>query len=172
MAKRKISHAENSEPAHVAEVSTGSRNGHVDTGSHDCASDELGSLADEVQSFLSRRAELAQKLTMEIEATENRLAELKRTAALLFPPAGISPGDKERQDRKSKKGLPRAAKPERGAPGDDKQLRIEAVESPQTAHASSEASLPLTSAPPTSSPTASAPPDDENAALQPGGEPN
>ena len=39
----------------------------------------------EVQLFLSRREELARKLADEIAVTEARLAELKRTAAALFP---------------------------------------------------------------------------------------
>ncbi|QDU28122.1 hypothetical protein ETAA8_32220 [Anatilimnocola aggregata] len=39
----------------------------------------------EVQSFLSKRDELARKLADEITATEAKLAELKRTAASLFP---------------------------------------------------------------------------------------
>ena len=43
------------------------------------------SLVEEVQSFLDRRAALAKKLVDEIAATEKKLAELKKTAAMLFP---------------------------------------------------------------------------------------
>ena len=46
---------------------------------------DLGTLTEEVQSFLDRRSELARKLAQEIDATEKKLAELKRAAGLLFP---------------------------------------------------------------------------------------
>lgn len=46
---------------------------------------ESDSLMAEVESFLSKRDELAQKFAEEIEATELKLAELKKTAASLFP---------------------------------------------------------------------------------------
>jgi hypothetical protein len=39
----------------------------------------------EVESFLSKRDELAQRIADEIEALEQKLAELKETAASLFP---------------------------------------------------------------------------------------
>lgn len=39
----------------------------------------------EVEAFLSKRDELAQKIAGEIEALEQKLAELKETAASLFP---------------------------------------------------------------------------------------
>lgn len=47
--------------------------------------EQVDSLMAEVESFLSRRDELAQKIAAEIEATELKLAELKKTAASLFP---------------------------------------------------------------------------------------
>lgn len=47
--------------------------------------EQADSLMAEVESFLSRRDELAQKIAAEIEATELKLAELKKTAASLFP---------------------------------------------------------------------------------------
>lgn|GEM_PF-4402476 len=53
----------------------------------------------EVESFLSKRDELARKLALEIEATEKKLAELKKTAASLFPEAATH----EQPDKKAKK---------------------------------------------------------------------
>lgn len=67
------------------------------------AADALGLVA-EVQSFLSKRGELAEKLAREIEATEKKLEELKRTAALLLPlPAVAAPAEPARADKKPKK---------------------------------------------------------------------
>ena len=57
-------------------------------------------LMDEVQSFLAARDELAKKLAAEIAAMEKKLAELKRTAALLFP-ANDTPTLKEKKPKKS-----------------------------------------------------------------------
>ena len=56
-------------------------------------------LLEEVQSFLNLRDELARKLAAEIELTEQKLAELKKTAASLFPGAHNDVSD----DRKPKK---------------------------------------------------------------------
>ena len=53
----------------------------------------------EVESFLSRRDELARKLAEEIEATEKKLAELKKIAASLFPGNPMN----GQTDRKAKK---------------------------------------------------------------------
>jgi len=63
----------------------------------------------EVESFLSKRDELAQKIADEIEAMEQKLAELKKTAASLFPDsANGAPAN-----LKAKKPKPKpAAKPE------------------------------------------------------------
>jgi hypothetical protein len=61
----------------------------------------------EVQSFLSKREELARKLAEEIAATEAKLAELRKTAASLFPestPAATPMG----KDKKPAKKLPKA----------------------------------------------------------------
>jgi hypothetical protein len=62
------------------------------------AAEELWLVA-EVQAFLSKRGELAEKLAREIEATEKKLAELKRTAALLNPAASVEAA----RDKKAKK---------------------------------------------------------------------
>lgn len=56
-------------------------------------------LLDQVQSFLCQRADLAQKLAAEIEATEKKLIELRKTAAMLFPENVASPA----KDKKPKK---------------------------------------------------------------------
>jgi hypothetical protein len=56
-------------------------------------------LVDEVQLFLERRTALAKKLADEIAATEKKLADLRKTAAMLFPeqpPSNV-------KDRKAKK---------------------------------------------------------------------
>lgn len=64
-------------------------------------------LMEEVQSFLNLRDELARKLAAEIEMMEEKLAELKRTAASLFPS-----GDADSAaDRKAKKPKPKPAAP-------------------------------------------------------------
>lgn len=67
---------------------------------------QIGELGSEVQAFLGMRDELAKKLADEIAATEQRLAELKKTAALLFP-------DSAAKDKKVKK--PKAKKPSTAA---------------------------------------------------------
>jgi hypothetical protein len=68
-------------------------------------------LLDEVQTFLSRRAELAQKLADEIAATEQRLVELKQTAAMLFPESATPTAAKDRKPKKTKsKPVPREEK--------------------------------------------------------------
>lgn len=59
----------------------------------------------EVQTFLATRDELAKKLAEEIAATEKKLAELKRTAAMLYPAAVAPPG----KEKKAKKVKARAA---------------------------------------------------------------
>lgn len=66
-----------------------------------------GSLAEEIQAFLARREELAQRLVSEIAATEQRLAALKQSAALL----GAEPAN----ERKAKKAAPKKAKPTKAA---------------------------------------------------------
>src|SRR4051812_6282147 len=71
------------------------------TGSIAPSASKTDSLSGEVQSFLSKRDELADKLAREIEATEKKLAELKRSAALLFPEkysAGHTPPESPSMD--------------------------------------------------------------------------
>jgi hypothetical protein len=82
------------------EVESESSEGELDNFAPSAA--ELGPLADEVRSFLGRKEELAQKLAHEIETTEKKLAELKRTAAALFP-EGLGNEPVERVERKPKK---------------------------------------------------------------------
>lgn len=60
----------------------------------------------EVQSFLNKREELARKLADEIAATETKLAELKKTAAALFPES--TPVAQLVKDKKVPKKLPKA----------------------------------------------------------------
>ena len=64
----------------------------------------------EIQSFMNLRDELARKLAAEIEAMEVKLAELKETAASLFPRNPDSSDDK-----KVKKPKPKAAKEDKSA---------------------------------------------------------
>jgi hypothetical protein len=67
--------------------------------------DDLGELAGEVQSFIAQRNELARRLTLEIEATEKKLAELRRTKARLFPEGSsdLLVSESESQQRKPRK---------------------------------------------------------------------
>ena len=55
----------------------------------------------DVKTFLSKRDELAQKFAAEIEALEQRLAELKETAASLFP-ENLNNGTSDRKPKKPK----------------------------------------------------------------------
>jgi hypothetical protein len=64
------------------------------------ASEQLP-LLDEVQAFLSQRAELLKKVTVEIAATEKKLAELKQTAAMLSGNGKVATNS-ERKPRKAK----------------------------------------------------------------------
>lgn len=66
-------------------------------------------LVDEVQSFLRQRQELAQRLADEIAATEAKLAELKKTAAMLFPENYPSPNGAKKV-KKAKKAAGRIEK--------------------------------------------------------------
>ncbi len=65
----------------------------------------LGELAKEVQDFIAQREQLAQKLAEEIAATEQKLAELKRTAVMLFPEKESAPAPAAK-DRKAKVAAP------------------------------------------------------------------
>ena len=69
-------------------------------------------LMEEVESFYVLRAELHRKLSVEIQALELKLAELKKTAASLFPDEYGEP----QQDRKAKK--PKAKTASRGEKAD------------------------------------------------------
>lgn len=71
--------------------------------------DSNNPLMDEIQTFMSMRDELAQKLAAEIELTERRLEELKSTAASLFPENVRSTDDK-----KTKKPKPKPVKEDKG----------------------------------------------------------
>lgn len=77
----------------------------VDAAKIDVTATQAEPLIEEVQQFLGKRAELAAKLTQEIEATEKKLVELKRTVALLFPENAPS----IYKDRKPKKAKSKAA---------------------------------------------------------------
>lgn len=67
----------------------------------------------EVQQFLQKRADLANRLTAEIDSTERKLAELKRTLEQLFPENSSFPSAKERKAKKAKaKPATRASKSE------------------------------------------------------------
>ncbi len=91
------------------------------------AAEELWLVA-EVQSFLNKRGELAEKLAREIEATEKKLAELKRTAALLNPAASVEAA----RDKKAKKPTLKK-KPERKT-----EANAEHAESPAENHSADE----------------------------------
>ncbi len=55
----------------------------------------------DVKTFLSKRDELARKFAEEIDALEQRLAELKETAASLFP-ENLNNGTPDRKPKKPK----------------------------------------------------------------------
>lgn len=63
--------------------------------------DEAAFLAAEVHAHLSKRGELAERIAREIEATERRLEELRRSLVLLSPPAPTA--EPTRQEKKAKK---------------------------------------------------------------------
>ena len=69
-------------------------------------------LLEEVQSFLAQREELAKKLAEEIAATEQKLADLKKTAAQLFPEAAAAAATKDKKAKKVSKPKPVAREPE------------------------------------------------------------
>ncbi len=70
------------------------------------------SLLDEVQSFLAQREELAKKLAEEIAATEQKLVELKKTAAQLFPETAAAAAPKDKKAKKVSKPKPAPREPE------------------------------------------------------------
>ena len=65
-------------------------------------------LKSEIETFISLRDELARKLADEIEATELKLAQLKETAASLFPRSG-----EPNEEKKAKKPKPKPPKEEK-----------------------------------------------------------
>ncbi|MDB5342321.1 MAG: hypothetical protein JWP89_698 [Schlesneria sp.] len=65
--------------------------------------EQLDPLMAEVESFLSKRDELARKIAAEIETLEQKLSELKETAASLFPEtAGGGPSSPKPKKTKPK----------------------------------------------------------------------
>lgn len=72
--------------------------------------EQVDPLMAEVEAFLSKRDELAQKIAAEIEATEQKLAELKETAASLFPDSGGN-GASNAKPKKPKPKAPAKAEP-------------------------------------------------------------
>ena len=63
--------------------------------------EQVEPLMAEVETFLSKRDELARRFTEEIAATEQKLAELKKTAASLFPES-VSSGQSNLKTKKPK----------------------------------------------------------------------
>ena len=71
---------------------------------HSAGADDLGELAGEVQSFIARRNELLRRLNLEIEATEKKLLELRRTKERLFPEGSLAVlSEPEPAERKTKR---------------------------------------------------------------------
>ena len=70
---------------------------------HDSVPAESLAIMDRVQAFLALRTELAANLAAEIEATEKKLAELRKTAALLFPESTSVAPVKDKKPKKPAK---------------------------------------------------------------------
>ncbi|WP_010587844.1 hypothetical protein [Schlesneria paludicola] len=83
-----------------------------DTDQPSSSSESLDPLMDEVQTFINLRDELARKLAAEIETMEQKLVELKKTAASLFP----SGSNDAPEEKKTKKPKPKAPKEEKVSP--------------------------------------------------------
>jgi hypothetical protein len=82
-------------------------------------------LMEEVQSFLNLRDELARKLATEIDALEEKLAELKKTAASLFPGSDSdSTGDRKAKKPKAKSSSQKE-KPDTGSSPEQKTVTEE-----------------------------------------------
>ena len=73
----------------------------VQTDSPTMPQEQVDPLMAEVETFLSKRDELAQRFADEIAATEQKLAELKKTAASLFPES-VSSGQTNQKTKKPK----------------------------------------------------------------------
>lgn len=85
----------------------------TEAGETETISLEADPILAEVQQFLLKRADLANRLTAEIDATEKKLIELKRTLEQLFPENSSFPSAKERKAKKAKaKPSPRTSKAE------------------------------------------------------------
>lgn len=69
----------------------------------DSVSVERPRIMDRVQAFLALRTELAANLAAEIEATEKKLADLRKTAAMLFPENAAVPVTKDKKPKKPAK---------------------------------------------------------------------
>jgi len=105
MAKRKHQERSRVKPVEQTPVLTRTTEPSTETEKKVPPAEELGDLAQEVESFLSQRTELHGKLLHEIEATEKKLAELKRAASLLVPEEKANtPANKGRNLRKAKQG--------------------------------------------------------------------
>ena len=99
---RKSKQLEN-QPAHASAVFDGDE-ALADRSDPNSGPEDLGEFANEVQSFVTRRNEMARKLNKEIEAAERKLAELRRTKARLFPEGSVEiPSEPERQERKPRR---------------------------------------------------------------------
>lgn len=88
------------------------------------ASEPLDPLMDEVQTFINLRDELARKLAAEIDAMEQKLADLKKTAASLFP----SGSNDVPEEKKAKKPKPKPPKEEKASPASEPEPEPEAAE--------------------------------------------
>ena len=73
----------------------------VPTDSSTTTEEHVDPLMADVKTFLSKRDELARKFAEEIDALEQRLAELKETAASLFP-ENLNNGTPDRKPKKPK----------------------------------------------------------------------
>jgi hypothetical protein len=97
MAKKKpLEDTDEAQSAQTNEPSTPIENGSQKK------TDSGNGLMEEIQTFMSMRDELAQKLAAEIEETERKLEELRNTAASLFPQAAKSAVEKKAKKPKAK----------------------------------------------------------------------
>lgn len=97
----------------------------------------------EVHSFLSKRDELATKLSDEIAATEAKLIELRQTAAALFPEkaAAAPAAAKDKKAKKLPKAKPLSGKAAATAPSGSITADDSAVEEVSVASASETTSV-------------------------------
>jgi hypothetical protein len=122
MARKKRRERQPVKPAGASKSSSASTHSEPEMSVH--ALTQGDPLVDEVQSFVAKRSELAKKVAEEIKTTEKKLAELRKTAAMLSPDSGGAAAPKERKpapkERKPKPAKPksskREAKPEEASP--------------------------------------------------------